>query len=582
MPRTDWLIEALHPHVNLDSGDEEEETFCAKMANDRKDEDRDSDGDMEGDPEGEWGLSCTKEMALFSLMKQTGCTIMQVNGQRKFGGPPLGWEGPPPPRGCEVFVGKLPRDVYEVQLLPLFESVGQVYELRLMLEFNGQNRGYAFVMFANRESAQRAIQTLDNHEIKPGKFIGVCVSLNNCRLFIGSIPKDKKREEIMAEMKEVMEGVVDVIVYPSSSDENRNRGFAFVEFESHKAAAIARRKLRSGAYKLWGNNIHVNWADPEKDVADEVRNLMLSTTEETLFHEFSSFKPGSVAFVRKLGNQAFVHYRHREDTIAALISMNGAKIDGATVEVRLSKPVGMRNRQGAGSGVCSKVDLENNARGGGAREGNGELHWNDEGMKGELEYGCSPPRRTSVPPQLVNPLYPGTAGGDLDRCVFPVFPGAPLSPTSLLSLKQSQISSAVSLLDFYCHSNCWSQPEYHLFSTPGKDGQLLLLYKVVIPATQSSYIPDKLCVLLDDAKELAAQTTLRNLELSFHSESSSDSQSSPSPPPARASSATTQGFLTGNGRAYTSCLPPSAPPPPPPFSASQTQRFFINSPSPFY
>ena len=68
--------------------------------------------------------------------------------------------------------------------------------------------------------------------------------------------------------------------------------------------------------------------------------------------------------------------------------------------------------------------------------------------------------------------------GDLDRCVFPVFPGAPLSPTSLLSLKQSQISSAVSLLDFYCHSNCWSQPEYHLFSTPGKDGQLLLLYKV--------------------------------------------------------------------------------------------------------
>ena len=26
----------------------------------------------------------------------------------------------------------------------------------------------------------------------------------------------------------------------------------------------------TGAYKLWGNNIHVNWADPEKDVADEV------------------------------------------------------------------------------------------------------------------------------------------------------------------------------------------------------------------------------------------------------------------------------------------------------------------------
>lgn len=44
---------------------------------------------------------------------------------------------------------------------------------------------------------------LDNYEIRPGKFIGVCVSLDNCRLFIGSIPKDKRKDEIMEEMKKV-------------------------------------------------------------------------------------------------------------------------------------------------------------------------------------------------------------------------------------------------------------------------------------------------------------------------------------------------------------------------------------------
>lgn len=54
-----------------------------------------------------------------------------------------------------------------------------------------------------REAAQRAIQTLDNYEVRPGKFIGVCMSLDNCRLFIGSIPKDKKKDEIMEEMKRV-------------------------------------------------------------------------------------------------------------------------------------------------------------------------------------------------------------------------------------------------------------------------------------------------------------------------------------------------------------------------------------------
>lgn len=62
--------------------------------------------------------------------------------------------------------------------------------------------------------------------------------------------------------------------------------------------------------------------------------------------------------------------------------------------------------------------------------------------------------------------------------MLPLFPGTPLSPTSLLALKQSQIGSAVSLLDFCCRKNCWSPPEYHLYSTPGQDGSLLLLYKV--------------------------------------------------------------------------------------------------------
>ncbi|CAF4982526.1 unnamed protein product, partial [Rotaria socialis] len=38
----------------------------------------------------------------------------------------------PPGRGCEVFVGKLPRDCFESELFPLFERCGQIYEMRLM------------------------------------------------------------------------------------------------------------------------------------------------------------------------------------------------------------------------------------------------------------------------------------------------------------------------------------------------------------------------------------------------------------------------------------------------------------------
>lgn len=68
---------------------------------------------------------------------------------------------------------------------------------------------------------------------------------------MGGIPKTKKREEILSEMKKVTDGVVDVIVYPSAADKSKNRGFAFVEYESHRAAAMARRKLLPGTSLLW-------------------------------------------------------------------------------------------------------------------------------------------------------------------------------------------------------------------------------------------------------------------------------------------------------------------------------------------
>ncbi|XP_059211137.1 probable RNA-binding protein 46 isoform X2 [Centropristis striata] len=491
------------------------------MAADRADGDRESDGDRELDGdfsrtsplmgEDQFKASCAKEMALLSLMEKTGYNMVQENGQRKYGGPPPGWEGPTPPRGCEVFVGKIPRDLYEDELVPLFERAGRIYEFRLMMEFSGENRGYAFVMYTNREAAQRAIQMLDNYEISPGKFIGVCVSLDNCRLFIGSIPKDKRKDEILEEMSKVTDGVVDVIVYPSSTDKSRNRGFAFIEYESHKAAAMARRKLIPGTFQLWGQSIQVDWAEPEKDVDEEVmqrvrvlyvRNLMLSTSEETLRQEFSRFRPGCVDRVKKLNDYAFVHYRCREDAVTALSLMNGAQIDGATVEVTLAKPAGLKEggargrRYSSSSSSCSRGFM-GNVPGGRGR------------MMGGAGDG-SPPLRT-MSSRLGSNFYSG-ADDDPDRCVFPLFPGTPLSPTSPLSLKKSQISSAVSLLDYYCLKCCWSAPEYHLYSTPGQDGKLLLLYKVVIPSTRSTYFPDKLCLLLDVAKELAAQTTLWNLE----------------------------------------------------------------------
>jgi len=53
-------------------------------------------------------------------------------------------------------------------------------------------------------------------------------------LFIGGIPVDKTEEEILYEIKLITEGVVKAIVYANPKNPNQNRGYAFIEYESHK------------------------------------------------------------------------------------------------------------------------------------------------------------------------------------------------------------------------------------------------------------------------------------------------------------------------------------------------------------
>jgi hypothetical protein len=43
-----------------------------------------------------------------------------------------------------------------------------------------------------------------------------------------------------------------------------------LEYEDHKTAAQARRRLMSGKVKVWGNVVTVEWADPIEDPDPEV------------------------------------------------------------------------------------------------------------------------------------------------------------------------------------------------------------------------------------------------------------------------------------------------------------------------
>uniref|UniRef100_A0A8D0B850 Heteroous nuclear ribonucleoprotein R n=1 Tax=Salvator merianae TaxID=96440 RepID=A0A8D0B850_SALMN len=236
------------------------------------------------------------ESKIKALLERTGYTLDVTTGQRKYGGPPpdMVYSGSQPGIGTEC----------------------------------------------------------DNYEIRPGKHLGVCISVANNRLFVGSIPKNKTKENILEEFSKVTEGLVDVILYHQPDDKKKNRGFCFLEYEDHKSAAQARRRLMSGKVKVWGNIVTVEWADPVEEPDPEVmakvkvlfvRNLATTVTEEILEKSFSEF--GKLERVKKLKDYAFVHFEDRGAAVKAMNEMNGKEIEGEEIEIVLAKPPDKKRKE---------------------------------------------------------------------------------------------------------------------------------------------------------------------------------------------------------------------------------------------
>ncbi|XP_055852822.1 heterogeneous nuclear ribonucleoprotein Q isoform X1 [Episyrphus balteatus] len=289
------------------------------------------------------------EEKIKKILERSGYTLDVTTGQRKYGGPPPNWDGPTPGNGCEVFCGKIPKDMFEDELIPLFENCGTIWDLRLMMDpMTGTNRGYAFVTFTSRDAAINAVRQLDNHEIKPGKCLKINISVPNLRLFVGNIPKSKGKEEILEEFGKLTAGLVEVIIYSSPDDKKKNRGFCFLEYESHKAASLAKRRLGTGRIKelqVWGCDIIVDWADPQEEPDEQtmskvkvlyVRNLTQDVSEEKLKEQFEQY--GKVERVKKIKDYAFVHFEDRDNAVIAMRGLNGKEVGMSNIEVSLAKP----------------------------------------------------------------------------------------------------------------------------------------------------------------------------------------------------------------------------------------------------
>ncbi|KAI8436255.1 hypothetical protein MSG28_004305 [Choristoneura fumiferana] len=190
----------------------------------------------------------------------TSYTLTQINGQRIYRKAPHAWSGPEPSRNCEVFIGRIPHDCFEDTLVPLFRQAGELFEFRLMINFSGWNRGYAFAMYTNDAEASNAIRMFNNYMIRPSWQLGVCPSINNCRIFISRIPPTLSSAEIVRLLYELTDEVQEVRVRRSIAS-----SAAIVEYKSHRGAAMARKALVAAAAAAWGCGARpaVDWSLPQ-------------------------------------------------------------------------------------------------------------------------------------------------------------------------------------------------------------------------------------------------------------------------------------------------------------------------------
>ncbi|NWV38475.1 DND1 protein, partial [Grantiella picta] len=207
------------------------------------------------------GINDASRMALLAWEQKNGIKLVQVNGQRRYGRPPPGWVGGPPPADTEVYIGKLPQDMYENTLIPLFESVGKLYEFRLMMTFSGFNRGFAYARYSSQQEAKKAIATFHHFQVRKGCTIVVCRSTQKRELIVDGLPAWMSQQELEAMLQMVTEGILSVTLYASPCHSQAR--LVLVKYRSHETAALAKKALMEGNQMPMGARIRVEWLYPQ-------------------------------------------------------------------------------------------------------------------------------------------------------------------------------------------------------------------------------------------------------------------------------------------------------------------------------
>lgn len=280
-----------------------------------------------------------------------------------------------------VFVRNLAPTVDNKGLYDTFSVFGNILSCKVATDENGKSKGYGYVHFETAEAAEDAIQKfngmlIEDVEVHVGHFVRRQdrVAQNAwTNLYVKQFPlswDEAKLKEFFASCGSINSAVI------MKDETGKSRGFGFVNFTDHEAAAKAVAELNNTAVTEDDNTLHVYVGKAQKK-AERLRELksrqdtlnlervtkyqgmnlyvknISDTISDELFREaFTPFGSITSARIMRENNEAktskgfgFVCFGAPEDAAKAVAEMNGKVVGGKPLVVTFYQRKDVRRAQ---------------------------------------------------------------------------------------------------------------------------------------------------------------------------------------------------------------------------------------------
>ncbi|GAV79070.1 RRM_1 domain-containing protein [Cephalotus follicularis] len=171
----------------------------------------------------------------------------------------------------KLFVGQVPKNMSEAQLLSMFKEFALVDEVNIIKDKTTRcSRGCCFVICPSRQEADKAVDACHNKKTLPGassplqvKYADGELERLEHKLFVGMLPKNVSEEEV-SNLFSKYGTIKDLQILRGS--QQTSKGCAFLKYET-KEQALAALEAVNGKHKMEGSSVPlvVKWADTEKE-----------------------------------------------------------------------------------------------------------------------------------------------------------------------------------------------------------------------------------------------------------------------------------------------------------------------------